>query len=179
MNKIAFCSTLLIVVMLLFNSCGLSEAASEYPLGESTEEGALIDKYITNTNSIELNMITADIWETTEGGYVHAIQSNGILVSMTVVFYGEMGNIQHDYYFSETSLTYTMIETSYSQPIYMQDEGFYINEVNVERYILCEGSFYMCLNDSAELLELTKADMDAFVTNFNEHFQLLHEKISS
>ena len=144
---------------------------SNFLFGQATDSLVkdIRSKYIeikTNLDSYDTTMV--EIWdESTEGGQGTAYYDNGNLKLIEVIWFGEMGKNQIEYYFNDGELIFAFDQDfDYNRPIYWDEktakengdnEVFYSKKTTVkeDRYYFNNEKLFLWLNNDKQEQDLT------------------------
>lgn len=123
-----------------------------------------------NKNSASYQTKSMDLTgESTEGGELKSYYQNEALQKADVNYYGEMGKLTEEYYFSEGNVFFVFTQQhAYDQPIYM--EGSKVVKTEEHRYYFHNNKLIRWLDPNKEKV----ADAD-FKQKESEIFQKINE----
>lgn len=152
---------LVLFLFLLFFACNQSSdhtAVNDAP--ETTEEAPKTEEEIIadirekfeaiNQNSASYQAKTMELTgESTEGGELKAYYQNEALQKAVATYYGEMGKLTEEYYFSEGHVFFVFTQQqAYDQPMYM--EGSKVVKTEEHRYYFHNNKLIRWLDPNKE-----------------------------
>ena len=130
---------------------------SEIIIGdEEIDNINIIKQYLTQNinNSNKINIEFLDYHElSSEGSEFFVVRDKeDSLEYLNVRIFGTMGQISHEYIFTDVFIIYSLVEIIYSEPFYINPQEVPIYRVNNHRYIIFNGNVYNFIGEDKNIL---------------------------